>query len=382
MAAEDMGFTVPKAPRRAAVGLPGGRHRRGRVGHARRDPAGRGGHRPRGAGEERRRRRHVAGERLPRRGRRHPEPPLLVLVRAAALVHPLRQARRGAHLPARRGRRPRPARGHPVRHRGGERGLPRPALDRHHRRGRDAHRGRRDHRRRTAQPAEDPTAAGPGHVPRARCSTRRAGPRTSTSPASGWWSSAPGRARCRSCPRSPSGPGTSPCSSARRSGPRPTTCTSPPSTTPRRCSWSTCRSTGAGTARGCRGTRATGCTPRCRRTREWEHGDRSVNAVNDGHRRVFTRYVESELAGRADLVAKALPDYPPFGKRMLLDNGWYAALRRDDVDLVTAPVAAVTPTGVRAAGRHRDRGRRRGAVHGVRGPEAAVAVVDHAAGTG
>ena len=80
----------------------------------------------------------------------------------------------------------------------------------------------------------------------------------------------------------------------------------------------------------------------------WEHGDRSVNAVNDGHRRVFTRYVESELAGRADLVAKALPDYPPFGKRMLLDNGWFAALRRDDVDLVTAPVAAVTPTGVRA----------------------------------
>jgi 4-hydroxyacetophenone monooxygenase len=80
----------------------------------------------------------------------------------------------------------------------------------------------------------------------------------------------------------------------------------------------------------------------------WEHSERSVNAVNDGHRRVFTRYVERELAGRADLVAKALPDYPPFGKRMLLDNGWYAAIRRDDVDLVTAPVAAVTPTGVRA----------------------------------
>jgi 4-hydroxyacetophenone monooxygenase len=80
----------------------------------------------------------------------------------------------------------------------------------------------------------------------------------------------------------------------------------------------------------------------------WEHGDRSVNAVNDGHRRVFTRYVEHELAGREDLVAKALPRYPPFGKRMLLDNGWYAAIRRDDVDLATSPVAAITPTGVRA----------------------------------
>jgi 4-hydroxyacetophenone monooxygenase len=80
----------------------------------------------------------------------------------------------------------------------------------------------------------------------------------------------------------------------------------------------------------------------------WEHPERSVNAMNDAHRRVFTRYVEDELAGRDDLLASALPDYPPFGKRMLLDNGWYAAIRRDDVDLVTAPVAAVTPTGVRA----------------------------------
>ncbi|MCO1655435.1 flavin-containing monooxygenase [Pseudonocardia humida] len=82
---------------------------------------------------------------------------------------------------------------------------------------------------------------------------------------------------------------------------------------------------------------------------EWEHPQRSVNAVNDAHRRVFTRYLESELAGRDDLVAKALPDYPPFGKRMLLDNGWYAALRRDDVTLLTEPVAAITSTGVRGA---------------------------------
>ncbi|WP_312860079.1 flavin-containing monooxygenase [Pseudonocardia bannensis] len=80
---------------------------------------------------------------------------------------------------------------------------------------------------------------------------------------------------------------------------------------------------------------------------EWEHSDRSVNAANDGHRRVFTRYLESELEGRPDLVEKALPDYPPFGKRMLLDNGWYATLRRDNVDLVAEGVAEITPTGLR-----------------------------------
>jgi 4-hydroxyacetophenone monooxygenase len=82
---------------------------------------------------------------------------------------------------------------------------------------------------------------------------------------------------------------------------------------------------------------------------DWQHPERSVNAANDAHRRFFTHYLEQELAERDDLLESALPDYPPFGKRMLLDNGWYAAIRRDDVDLVTAPVAAVTPTGVRAS---------------------------------
>jgi 4-hydroxyacetophenone monooxygenase len=34
---------------------------------------------------------------------------------------------------------------------------------------------------------------------------------------------------------------------------------------------------------------------------------------------------------------------------MLLDNGWFAALRRPNVDLVTEPIDAVTPTGVRTS---------------------------------
>lgn len=79
----------------------------------------------------------------------------------------------------------------------------------------------------------------------------------------------------------------------------------------------------------------------------WEHADRSVNAANDAHRRVFTRYIESELEGRPDLVDKSVPGYPPFGKRMLLDNGWYRALRRENVELVAEGVAEITPTGLR-----------------------------------
>ncbi|TDC58592.1 NAD(P)/FAD-dependent oxidoreductase [Actinomadura sp. KC345] len=82
---------------------------------------------------------------------------------------------------------------------------------------------------------------------------------------------------------------------------------------------------------------------------EWPHPERALNAVNDRHRAHFTNYLHQQLAGRPDLQAKALPNYPPFGKRMLLDNGWYTAIRRDDVSLETSRAVALTSSGVRAA---------------------------------
>jgi len=78
----------------------------------------------------------------------------------------------------------------------------------------------------------------------------------------------------------------------------------------------------------------------------WPHPERSVNAINDGHRGYFERYLRDELDGRPDLIEKSLPTYPPFGKRMLLDNGWFRALRRPSVELVTDPIARISPTGV------------------------------------
>jgi 4-hydroxyacetophenone monooxygenase len=79
---------------------------------------------------------------------------------------------------------------------------------------------------------------------------------------------------------------------------------------------------------------------------DWPHPERSLNAVNDSHRAMFTKYIERQLADRPDLVPKALPTYPPFGKRMLQDNGWYTTLKRPHVDLITSGVRALTSTGV------------------------------------
>jgi 4-hydroxyacetophenone monooxygenase len=81
----------------------------------------------------------------------------------------------------------------------------------------------------------------------------------------------------------------------------------------------------------------------------WPHPERAVNALNDVYRRYFTAYLEEQLAGRPDLIERCLPDYPPFGKRILIDNGWFTALRREDVALHTQRIEAITDAGVRLA---------------------------------
>jgi 4-hydroxyacetophenone monooxygenase len=83
-----------------------------------------------------------------------------------------------------------------------------------------------------------------------------------------------------------------------------------------------------------------------RKDPDWPFPERSVNARNDGHREFFTDYIRAELGDRTDLFDKVLPCYPPFGKRILLDNGWYRSLRRPNVTLVAEAVSAVTPAGV------------------------------------
>ncbi|WKN53313.1 NAD(P)/FAD-dependent oxidoreductase [Rhodococcus opacus] len=60
----------------------------------------------------------------------------------------------------------------------------------------------------------------------------------------------------------------------------------------------------------------------------------AVNEVNAAHRRFLTKYIESELDGRPDLIAASVPEYPAYGKRPLIDHGWYRTLRRDDVELL------------------------------------------------
>lgn len=73
----------------------------------------------------------------------------------------------------------------------------------------------------------------------------------------------------------------------------------------------------------------------------WEAPERAVNAANDRHREFFTEYIRQELGERQDLLPSVLPDYPPYAKRMLLDNGWFRTLRKENVRLIADRLAEV-----------------------------------------
>jgi 4-hydroxyacetophenone monooxygenase len=79
----------------------------------------------------------------------------------------------------------------------------------------------------------------------------------------------------------------------------------------------------------------------------WAHPERSMNRVNDRHREQMTQHIHDVLGDRSDLIAKCVPGYPPYGKRILLDNGWYETLRKPNVELVTQPIERIEPEGVR-----------------------------------
>ncbi|WP_223205591.1 flavin-containing monooxygenase [Gordonia jinghuaiqii] len=74
--------------------------------------------------------------------------------------------------------------------------------------------------------------------------------------------------------------------------------------------------------------------PSLQKDPNWEDTSLSINKINAGHRRFFERYIREELGDRQDLADRVIPDYPPYAKRMLLDNGWFRTVTRPEVTLV------------------------------------------------
>jgi 4-hydroxyacetophenone monooxygenase len=87
----------------------------------------------------------------------------------------------------------------------------------------------------------------------------------------------------------------------------------------------------------------------------WQAGGGKINAANDQLRETLTGYIHREMAARPELIEKLIPDYAPFSRRPVVDNGWYRALTRDNVELVTEPIERLHPHGIETAdGRQRE----------------------------
>ena len=84
-----------------------------------------------------------------------------------------------------------------------------------------------------------------------------------------------------------------------------------------------------------------------RKDASWTDQAHSISPANDELRTHFTKGIKSIVGDDADLLKKCIPTYPPAGKRMLVDNGtWLKTLKREDVHLVTDPIAAIGETGI------------------------------------
>ncbi|MGJ7491477.1 flavin-containing monooxygenase [Variovorax sp. ZT4R33] len=79
---------------------------------------------------------------------------------------------------------------------------------------------------------------------------------------------------------------------------------------------------------------------------DWDHPI-SVGRANEALRQGCLESLARQFVDRPDLLAKMTPNYPPAAKRMLRDNGaWAAMLKNPHVDLNTTSISCISASGI------------------------------------
>jgi 4-hydroxyacetophenone monooxygenase len=90
-----------------------------------------------------------------------------------------------------------------------------------------------------------------------------------------------------------------------------------------------------------------GLLPAVKADPDWKGPPTAISEQNHVFREMVAGMLTQQAGERADLIDKIIPQYPLGGKRALLDNGvWLEALKRDNVELTTDPIEAITETGI------------------------------------
>lgn len=79
----------------------------------------------------------------------------------------------------------------------------------------------------------------------------------------------------------------------------------------------------------------------------WRAKGGLVNARNDKLREDLTKYIKAKVGENSPLVPHLVPKYAPLVRRLVVDNGFYDALNRDNVELITSPIDRMVADGIR-----------------------------------
>jgi 4-hydroxyacetophenone monooxygenase len=80
----------------------------------------------------------------------------------------------------------------------------------------------------------------------------------------------------------------------------------------------------------------------------FEDRPRSISLLNDRIRQNLVANIKHQIGDdNPELLEKAIPKYPPFGNRILADNGaWLSTMKRDNVDLITDGIREIVKDGI------------------------------------
>ena len=78
----------------------------------------------------------------------------------------------------------------------------------------------------------------------------------------------------------------------------------------------------------------------------WHMPDLSLNEANQQSRETLIAHIKNEIGDNPELLAKVVPPYPPYGKRMLRDNHWYRMLTQPHVDLISESIDHIVEDGI------------------------------------
>jgi len=79
---------------------------------------------------------------------------------------------------------------------------------------------------------------------------------------------------------------------------------------------------------------------------DWHDPARSMNEASDAMREALTDHIKETLGHRQDLLEKVVPTFPVWAKRLIVDNNWFPTIGRDNVELLTNSIEAITETGI------------------------------------